>query len=50
MIVQVIDVLQLVPQRPEAQKELGELYRLYSKVDFDKVAGIARGCVTNPIY
>ena len=28
MIVQVIDVLQLVPQRPEAQKELEERGRL----------------------
>ena len=50
MIAQVIDVLQLVPLRPEAQKELEACYRLHSKADFDNVAGIVRGCVTNPIH
>jgi hydroxypyruvate reductase len=42
-----IDILQLVPLRPEVQKELEARYRLYGKADFDKVAGIVRGCVTN---
>jgi len=42
-----IDVLQLVPLRPEVQKELEARYRLHGKADFDKVAGIVRGCVTN---
>jgi hydroxypyruvate reductase len=42
-----IDILQLVPLRPEVQKELEARYRLHSKADFDKVAGIVRGCVTN---
>jgi hypothetical protein len=50
MIAQVIDVSQLVPLRPEAQKELEARHRLQSKADFDKVAAIARGCVTNPIH
>src|SRR6185295_15129728 len=42
-----IDLLQLIPLRPEVQKELAARYRLHSKADFDKVAGIVRGCVTN---
>ncbi|HET7083992.1 MAG TPA: 2-hydroxyacid dehydrogenase [Rhizomicrobium sp.] len=42
-----IDILQLVPLRPEVQKELAARYRLHDKADFDKVAGIVRGCVTN---
>jgi lactate dehydrogenase-like 2-hydroxyacid dehydrogenase len=42
-----IDVLQLVPLRPEVQKELAARYRLHGKADFDKVAGVVRGCVTN---
>ena len=42
-----IDILQLVPLRPEVQKELAARYRLHGKDDFDKVAGIVRGCVTN---
>lgn len=42
-----IDILQLVPLRPEVQKELAARYRLHGKADFDKVAGIVRGCVTN---
>ena len=42
-----IDILQLVPLRPEVQKELEARYRVHSKADFDKVAGIVRGCVTN---
>jgi len=42
--------LQLAPLRPEAQQKLEALYRLHSKADFDKVAGIVRGCVTNPIH
>jgi hydroxypyruvate reductase len=43
----VIDILQLVPLRPEVQRELAARYRLHSKADFDKVADIVRGCVTN---
>jgi lactate dehydrogenase-like 2-hydroxyacid dehydrogenase len=43
----VIDILQLVPLRPEVQKELEARYRIHSKADFDKVAGLVRGCVTN---
>jgi hypothetical protein len=31
MIAQVIDILQLVPLRPEAQKELKARYRLHSE-------------------
>jgi hypothetical protein len=50
MIAQVIDVLQLAPLRPEAQQELEARHRLHSKADFDKVAGIVRGCVANPIH
>ena len=42
-----IDVLQLVPLRPEVQKELEARYRVHAKSDFDKVSGIVRGCVTN---
>ena len=42
-----IDILQLVPLRPEVQKELAARYRLHGKADFDKVAAIVRGCVTN---
>ena len=42
-----IDILQLVPLRPEVQKELAAKYKLHGKGDFDKVAGIVRGCVTN---
>ena len=42
-----IDILQLVPLRPEVQKELAARYRLHSRSDFEKVAGIVRGCVTN---
>lgn len=42
-----IDILQLVPLRPEVQKELAARYRLHGKGDFDKVAAIVRGCVTN---
>ena len=50
VIAQVMDVLQSVRLRPEAQKELEARYRLHSKADFDKVAGIVRGCVTNLIH
>jgi len=42
-----IDILQLVPLRPEIQKDLEARYRLHGKADFDKVAGVIRGCVTN---
>jgi hydroxypyruvate reductase len=42
-----IDVLQLVPLRPEVQRELAARYRLHGKQDFDKVAGSVRACVTN---
>jgi len=42
-----IDILQLVPLRPEVQTELAARYRLHGKADFDKVADIVRGCVTN---
>ena len=42
-----IDILQLVPLRPEVQTELAARYRLHGKADFDKVASIVRGCVTN---
>jgi lactate dehydrogenase-like 2-hydroxyacid dehydrogenase len=42
-----IDILQLVPLRPEVQKELEARYRLHGKGDFDKVASLVRGCVTN---
>ena len=42
-----IDILQLVPLRPEVQKELEARYRIHQKADFEKVAGIVRGCVTN---
>jgi hydroxypyruvate reductase len=42
-----IDILQLVPLRPEVQTELAARYRLHGKGDFDKVADIVRGCVTN---
>jgi lactate dehydrogenase-like 2-hydroxyacid dehydrogenase len=42
-----IDILQLVPLRPEVQKELEARYRVHGKADFEKVAGIVRGCVTN---
>jgi hydroxypyruvate reductase len=42
-----IDILQLVPLRPEVQKELEARYRIHSKADFEKVAGIVRACVTN---
>ena len=42
-----IDILQLVQLRPEVQKELAARYRLHGKDDFDKVAGIVRGAVTN---
>ena len=42
-----IDILQLVPLRPEVQKELEARYRIHKKEDFEKVAGIVRGCVTN---
>jgi lactate dehydrogenase-like 2-hydroxyacid dehydrogenase len=42
-----IDILQLVPLRPEVQKELEARYRVHKKEDFEKVAGIVRGCVTN---
>lgn len=42
-----IDILQLVQLRPEVQKDLAAKYRLHGREDFDKVAGIVRGCVTN---
>ena len=42
-----IDILQLVQLRPEVQKELAARYRLHGKDDFDKVAAIVRGAVTN---
>jgi len=32
-----IDVLQLVPLRPEVQKELEARYRLHGKAEFDKI-------------
>ena len=40
-----IDLLQLVPLRPEVQKELAARYRLHGKADFDKVAGSPLGLV-----
>jgi lactate dehydrogenase-like 2-hydroxyacid dehydrogenase len=42
-----IDILQLVPLRPEVQVKLAERYRLHGRGDLDKVAGIVRGVVTN---
>ncbi len=42
-----IDVLQLVPLRPEVQKELEARYRIHSRAEFDKVAAVVRGVVTN---
>ncbi len=42
-----IDILQLVPLRPEVQKDLEAKYRIHGKADFDKVAATVRGCVTN---
>jgi lactate dehydrogenase-like 2-hydroxyacid dehydrogenase len=42
-----IDILQLVPLRPEVQAKLAAKYTLHGKGDFDKVAGIVRGVVTN---
>ncbi len=42
-----IDVLQLVPLRPEVQKELAARYRLHGMEDLDKVAGDVRAVVTN---
>jgi hypothetical protein len=33
--------------RPKFRKELEARYRSHGKADFDKVAGIVRGCVTN---
>lgn len=42
-----IDLLQIVPLRPEIQKELAARYRLHGMADFDKVAGTVRGCVTD---
>ena len=42
-----IDILQLVPLRPEIQVKLAERYRLHGKDDLDRVAGIVRGVVTN---
>jgi lactate dehydrogenase-like 2-hydroxyacid dehydrogenase len=47
MVAQVIDVLQLIPLRPEVQKDLEAKYRVHDKGDFDKVASIVRGVVTN---
>ncbi len=42
-----IDILQLVQLRPEVQKDLAAKYHLHGRDDFEKVAGIVRGCVTN---
>jgi hydroxypyruvate reductase len=42
-----IDLLQLVPLRPEIQKELEARYRVHGKDQLDRVASIIRGCVTN---
>jgi len=42
-----IDILQLVPLRPEVQAELAARYRLHGKNKFEEVCGIVRGCVTN---
>ncbi len=42
-----IDILQIVPLRPEVQKELETRYRVHGMADFDRVASIVRGCVTN---
>jgi lactate dehydrogenase-like 2-hydroxyacid dehydrogenase len=42
-----IDILQLVPLRPEVQKELEARYRIHPRANFENVAGIVRGCVTN---
>ena len=42
-----IDVIQFVKLRPEVQKDLEARYRLHGKADFDKVAEVIRGCVTN---
>jgi hydroxypyruvate reductase len=42
-----IDLLQLVPLRPEIQKELEARYRVHGSDQLDRVAGIVRACVTN---
>ncbi len=42
-----IDLLQLVPLRPEIQKELEARYRVHGKDQLDRVANVIRGCVTN---
>lgn len=42
-----IDLLQLVPLRPEVQSELAARYRLHAIKDLDQVADRIRGCVTN---
>jgi hydroxypyruvate reductase len=42
-----IDLLQLVTLHPEVQKQLAARYRLHGKEDFENIAGIVRGCVTN---
>ncbi|HEX3755282.1 MAG TPA: 2-hydroxyacid dehydrogenase [Rhizomicrobium sp.] len=42
-----IDILQLVPLRPEIQVKLAERYRLHGQEALDRVAGIVRGVVTN---
>jgi lactate dehydrogenase-like 2-hydroxyacid dehydrogenase len=42
-----IDLLQLVPLRPEIQKELEARYRLHGMDQLVSVAHIVRGCITN---
>ena len=42
-----IDVLSLVPLRPEVQKELEARYRVHKKEDFEKVAGIGASLARN---
>jgi hydroxypyruvate reductase len=42
-----VDILQLVPLRPEVQRELEARYRVHQKDKLDDVASIVRGVVTN---
>jgi lactate dehydrogenase-like 2-hydroxyacid dehydrogenase len=42
-----IDILQLVPFRPEVQKELAARYRLHQLDSLGEAAGVIRGIVTN---
>lgn len=42
-----IDILQLIPLRPEVQRELEARYRVHRKDRLDEVAHLVRGVVTN---